>query len=121
MQLGIDLGKNGNWVVENGKIQLANYLLAKIKLIFSVQRGSWLYNANLGSDIPQLTTQRANVTSAQLKQLLTDAMAILVTNNEISDQNIICTFEQIGIFKFDISVTDISGNYFRFNYTIDTN
>lgn len=116
MQLGIDL-QNGNWVVFNGNIVLANYLLAKINLILSVQKGTWLYDTTFGSDIPQIPLQRANITSEQLKQLLYNALSPLIINNEISDVNIICTFENIGIFKFEINVIDITGRYFKFNYT----
>ena len=118
MQLGINL-VNGNWVIVNGKVELANYLLTKIQLIFSIQKGKWLYDITFGSDIPQITTQRANITSEQLKQLLIDALNPLIKNNEIQDNvTIVCTFDNIGIFKFDINCTDITGNYFKFNYTV---
>lgn len=118
MQLGIALHK-GDWLIVNGTIQLANYLLTKIKLIFEVQRGSWIYNTAFGSDIPQLAVHRGNVTSKQIAQLLQSALNPLIINNEISNNvNIVCTFETIGIFKFEMHLYDITGNYFKFNYTI---
>lgn len=118
MQLGIVL-YNGDWLIVNGTIKLANYLLSKIKIIFEVQRSSWLYDKTLGSDIPQLPLHRGNVTSAQISQLLIAALNPLITNNEISNNiNIVCTFETIGIFKFEINLYDITGNYFKFNYTV---
>ena len=116
MQLGINL-TNGNWQIINGQLALANYLLPKIQLILSVPVGSWMYDITFGSGIPQLQYQRTNVTADQLKQLLYSAFTPLINNNEVSSVNITCTFQQIGVYQFDVDVVDISGNYFKFNYT----
>ena len=121
MQLGIALF-DGDWQIVNGNLVLANYLLAKIKLILTVQKGSWLYDVNFGSDIPQIPKNRANITLEQLKQLLNDAFNPLIINNEVTDLNIVVTFLQLGAFKMDVHVKDITGNYFKFNYSsMETN
>lgn len=117
-QLGIRIDDSGNWkVLKSGNIQLANYLLAKIRMQLKVLLGSWLYDTSIGSNVPLLIDQRQTLTKEQYKVVFQDAIAPLEKSGEIKNALITMTYFGLGYIEVTIDCTDSTGSEIRFNYT----
>ncbi len=115
--LGIRIDSAGNWKISKaGNIELANYLLAKIRMQLKVLLGSWLYDTSIGSNVPQLIEQRKNLTKEQYKKTFSDAMLPLEKSGEVSNVNIVLAYPGLSYIQVDISCLDTSGTEIIFNY-----
>jgi len=108
---------DGNWVIVNGEIVIANYLLAKITLNLKTLLGSWLYNTNIGSQVPALNGVRQTLTKEQIKTVIQGAFTPLEQSGEITDVNIILSYFGLSYFIFDISCLDSTGAEIKFSYS----
>lgn len=115
--LGIRIDDGGNWkVTSTGNIELANYLLAKIRMQLKVVLGSWLYDTSMGSNVPLLIEQRKNLTKEQYKKTFSDAMLPLEQSGEVSNIDIVLTYPGLSYIQVDISCLDTTGAEIKFNY-----
>jgi phage gp46-like protein len=112
----------GDFKLIDGQIEVANYLLTSLYVRLITPRGKWLYgDSTYGSDLYKLEKSRSRATKQQLEKICTDALSPKILSREISNVNVVCTYNGIGKYKFNISCVDASSNYVSFEFKVSYN
>lgn len=101
-----------------GNLSEQNTLLTEIYARLSCPIGTYRYDPNFGSTLPNIIQVRQKITINQLRTAIVNALMPILNRGDLLNVDFILITLGIGSFSIQLTVTDSQANTFTFPYSV---
>jgi phage baseplate assembly protein W len=101
-----------------GNILEQNSLLTEIYARLSCPIGTYRYDSNFGSTLPNIIQNRQKITINQLQTAIVNSLLPILNRGDLLNVDFVLITLGIGSFSIQLTVTDSQSNIFTFPYSV---